>query len=95
MLSAEVPLEEDGKYDRHYQARMDRTMDHIFGEMNWLCYLIENRVIDDSELSAYFDDVIVQYYEKHFLPNKTKFEKDFPNPFRNFVGRAKKLMERS
>lgn len=94
MLTAEIPLDEDGKYDKHYQARMDRMMDHIFGDMNWLCYLIEEKVISDPELSKYFDDVIVQYYKKHYLPNKAKFEKDFPKPFRNFVSRAKKLMEK-
>lgn len=94
MLTAEIPVDHDGEYDKHYQARMDRMMDHIFGDMNWLCYLIEEKVIGDPKLSSYFDDVIVQYYNKHFLPNKAKFEKEFPDPFRDFVSRAKTLIEK-
>lgn len=60
MISSKVPLDKDGNTDRHYQAKMDRMMDHIFGTMNWLRYLIDKNVISDPEVYEYFDDGIVE-----------------------------------
>lgn len=94
IAASEIPVDENDQPDRHYQAKLDRMMDHIFGNLNLLCWLIIIKEINNPEVAHYFDDGIVDYYKNFFLSNRNKFvREETPEPFRNFESLAKKIIE--
>ena len=67
---AKIPLEP--KYNDIRNQWYSRT----FNSVNWLSFLINEKVINDKKMIEYFKPIIVRYYEDIFLKNATAEDKD-------------------
>jgi hypothetical protein len=49
----------------------------IFNSVNWLSFMINEKVLSDKKMVEHFKSIIVRYYEDTFLKNASVDEKDF------------------
>jgi len=48
----------------------------MFNSINWLSFLINEKITNDKKMIEHFKPIIVKYYEDIFLKNATADEKN-------------------
>ena len=56
----------------------------IFNSVNWLSFMINEKVISDKRMVEHFESIIVRYYEDTFLKNASVDEKEDSSLYHEF-----------
>src|SRR6476660_5124432 len=48
----------------------------IFNSVNWLSFMVNEKVISDKKMIEHFKPLVARYYEEIFLKNALKYERD-------------------
>jgi hypothetical protein len=59
-----------------YDDARSQVYSRIFDSVNWLSFMINEKVITDKKMVQHFNPVIVRYYEDTFLKNASVDEKE-------------------
>jgi hypothetical protein len=59
-----------------YDDARNQWYSRIFNTLDWLSYLINEKVIDDQKMIEYMKRDIIRYYEDTFLKNASVDERD-------------------
>ncbi len=83
-----VKIPPDSKYDH---AR-NQAYSRIFGTLDYLSLLVNQKVINDRRMIEYIKPLIIRYYEETFLTNASVDEKDSQSyqEFKKFYFKLKK-----
>jgi hypothetical protein len=59
-----------------YDDARSQWYSRVFNTLDWLSYLINEKVIDDQKMIEYMKPTIIRYYEDTFLKNASVDERD-------------------
>jgi hypothetical protein len=88
-MAANAPIAAD-EDPFSYQAKLHRMLDHIFGALNWISFLILTGEIKDPRLVDYFRGYVIDNYDKFYLPHQSEFPEYGFQHFRELYDRYKK-----
>ena len=74
---AKIPQEDQ------YEDARSQTYSRIFTTLDYLSFLINQKVVDDRRLIDYMKVDIIRYYEDAFLKHASIYERD-PNSYQQF-----------
>ncbi len=75
-----------------YDDARSQVYSRIFNSVNWLSFMLNEKVFSDTKMIEHFNPVIVKYYEDTFLKNASADEKesesyqDFKKLYRTIKG---------
>ena len=72
---AEVELEKIRPGSEHDISRKQWVY-RIFNDIEWLCFLINEKFISDRKIRKQFEPTLIEYYENMFLKYMSKDERD-------------------
>jgi hypothetical protein len=66
-----------------YNDTRSQWYSRIFNSLNWLSFMINERVINDKKMIEHIEPTIAKYYEDMFLKNASVDEKDGSNSYQD------------
>ena len=82
---AKIPL------GSQYNDTRSQWYSRIFNSVNWLSFMINEKVINDEKMIEHMKPVIIRYYEDMFLKKMRQQMKQTPNFIRNLKNFIKQL----
>ena len=74
-----------------YNDTRSQWYSRIFNSVNWLSFMINEKVINDEKMIEHMKPVIIRYYEDMFLKKMRQQMKQTPNFIRNLKNFIKQL----
>jgi hypothetical protein len=79
--------------ESQYDDARSQSYSRIFNTLNYLSFLVNQKMIDDRWLLEYMKPVLIRYYEATFLKNASSVERD-SNSYQQFKKLYFKLKEK-